>query len=88
MSEDKIRIKKQVEIKIILDKYKITNSDLISNELYNSIVKPLVSTLSTIKQDAEIVLSGNWDHRTVDGIADDFNTQIELIDQALNVETN
>ena len=83
MIQDEIEVKKLKAIKEILDKYEIPHSDYLSNELYNSIVKPLVSTLSTIKQDAEMAMSGEWDCTTEEGIETGFGGQIALIDQVL-----
>jgi hypothetical protein len=42
-----------------------------------------VKVLNTLKTDAEMALSGEWDCTTSEGI-ESFNDQIELIDKVLD----
>ena len=60
-----------------------------NNEYSISLVKEkdldvVESVLQTIRKDAEMALSGEWDCTTHEGI-ESFNDQIELIDKALYI---
>jgi hypothetical protein len=61
-----------VEDKLPLD---MTTLD---SEVFEKVVEPLISTLNTLREDAEMALNGQWD-RTDGG----FEAQIILIDSVL-----
>jgi hypothetical protein len=44
----------------------------------------IISILETLKKDAEMALSGEWDCTTQEGIETGFNAQVELIEGLLN----
>ena len=44
----------------------------------------IISILETLKRDAEMALSGEWDCTTQEGIETGFNAQVELIEGLLN----
>jgi hypothetical protein len=44
----------------------------------------VVKVLNTLKTDAEMALSGEWDCTTSEGM-ESFNDQIELIDKVLDI---
>ena len=50
----------------------------LDSEVFEKVVEPLISTLNTLRNDAEMALSGEWD-RTDSG----FEAQIILIDDVL-----
>ena len=61
-----------VEDKLPLD---MTTLD---SEVFEKVVEPLISTLNTLREDAEMALNGKWD-KTDSG----FEAQITLIDMVL-----
>ena len=67
-----ILINLAVEDKLPLDMTTLDES------VFEDVVKPLISTLNTLRQDAEMALNGEWD-RTDSG----FEAQIILIDDVL-----
>ena len=46
--------------------------------------KEVIELLTTLKIDAEMALSGEWDCTTREGIEDGFGAQIRLIDELLD----
>ena len=73
MSEIKnILINLAVEDKLPLDMTTLDES------VFEDVVKPLISTLNTLRQDAEMALNGEWD-KTDSG----FEAQITLINMVL-----
>ena len=67
-----ILINLAVEDKLPLDMTTLDES------VFEDVVKPLISTLNTLRQDAEMALNGEWD-KTDSG----FEAQITLIDMVL-----
>ena len=67
-----ILINLAVEDKLPLDMTTLDES------VFEDVVKPLISTLNTLRQDAEMALNGEWD-RTDSG----FEAQITLINMVL-----
>ena len=68
----------------------VGNKVYYNNEYSQTMVKDVlhlkdevVELLNTLKRDAEMALSGEWDCTTSEGI-ESFNDQIELIDQVLD----
>ena len=51
---------------------------------FHSVNKRVVEVLKTLRKDAEMALSGEWDCTTKEGI-ESFNDQIELIDITLDI---
>lgn len=45
----------------------------------------VIKTLTILREDAEMALSGQWDCTTKEGIEDGFNAQIILIDKTLDL---
>jgi len=50
----------------------------LDSEVFEKVVEPLISTLNTLRKDAEMALKGEWD-KTDSG----FEAQITLIDMVL-----
>jgi len=67
-----ILINLAVEDKLPLDMTTLDES------VFEDVVKPLISTLNTLRQDAEMALNGEWD-KTDSG----FEAQITLINMVL-----
>ena len=44
----------------------------------------IIKVLNTLKTDAEMAMSGDWDCTTEEGIETGFSAQIEIIDELLN----
>lgn len=44
----------------------------------------IIDVLNTLKKDAEMALSGEWDCTTQEGIETGFIAQIEIIEKLLN----
>ena len=50
----------------------------LDSSVFDDVIKPLISTLNTLREDAEMALNGEWD-KTDSG----FEAQIDLIDMVL-----
>jgi hypothetical protein len=81
MEQTKIKYAEQIKdilVALALEDKLPLDMTTLDSEVFESVFEPLISTLNTLKEDAEMALNGDWD-KTDSG----FEAQITLIDMVL-----
>jgi hypothetical protein len=74
---------KQILVELAInDKLPMDLNDLDSS-IFDEAIKPFITVLKTLREDADMALDGAWDCTTEEGIETGFTSQIQLIDTAL-----
>jgi hypothetical protein len=74
---------KQILVELAInDKLPMDLNDLDSS-IFDEAIKPFITVLKTLREDADMALEGAWDCTTEEGIETGFTSQIQLIDTAL-----
>lgn len=74
---------KQILVELAInDKLPMDLNDLDSS-IFDEAIKPFITVLKTLREDADMAIDGAWDCTTQEGIETGFTAQIELIDTLL-----